>query len=98
HRAEERRLDHERQLADHVFVVMTAQYLVFVARDPLFLAALARLPYPLLPTLVVPAIVLSRVAPLRPGPHHHPRIGLGAMRTAPPTGLAAAAPARAARV
>lgn len=48
-------------LADILLVFGTGQYLVFVAHDPLVVGAIGRLPYALLPTLVVPLVVLTHV-------------------------------------
>ncbi|MBL0212811.1 MAG: hypothetical protein IPQ07_02895 [Myxococcales bacterium] len=48
-------------LVDIVLVLVTAQYLVLVAGDPLMLAAFSRLPYPLLPTLVVPVVIATHI-------------------------------------
>lgn len=47
---------------DLLVVVATAQYLLLVAHDPTMHAALARQPYPLLPTVVVPAMLALHLA------------------------------------
>lgn len=48
-------------LADILLVFGTGQYLVFIARDPLVVGAIGRLPYALLPTFVVPLVVLTHL-------------------------------------
>jgi hypothetical protein len=48
-------------LLDILSVVATAQYLLFVAHDPLMRAAFPSFGYALLPTLVVPWVVLSHL-------------------------------------
>jgi hypothetical protein len=52
-------------LADILLVVGTGQYLFLVIRDPLMPAALSHLPYSLLPTLVVPLILLTHMLVFR---------------------------------
>jgi hypothetical protein len=49
-------------LLDLAMVVVTAQKLAFVDRDPLMRGAFAYFPFPLLPLFVVPLMVLSHLA------------------------------------
>lgn len=48
-------------LADILLAVGTAQYLVLARHDPLMMEAFTRLPYPLLPTLIVPAVIATHL-------------------------------------
>ena len=48
-------------LADILFALGTGIYLMFVARDPVMLTAIARLPFPLLPFAVVPTVILTHL-------------------------------------
>jgi hypothetical protein len=48
-----------------IFVALgTGMYLWFVAQDPLMVAAIARMPYPLLPLGVVPAVIVAHLVVL----------------------------------
>jgi hypothetical protein len=44
-------------LVDILLALGTGSYLMVIARDPLMLAAIARLPYALLPLVVVPIVI-----------------------------------------
>lgn len=46
-------------LVDILAVFFTAQRLLFVERDPLMLSAFQRMPYPTLPLLVVPLVLIT---------------------------------------
>jgi hypothetical protein len=48
-------------LVDILIAFATGTYLLFVAKDPLMLGAIARLPYPLLPFGVVPAVMTTHL-------------------------------------
>ena len=48
-------------LADIALAVGTANYLFLAARDPLFLEAVSRFPYGMLPTFVVPIVVSTHL-------------------------------------
>ncbi len=48
-------------LLDILVALGTGMYLLFVAQDPVMLSALTRLPYPLLPLLIVPAVILTHM-------------------------------------
>ncbi len=48
-------------LLDILLVVATAQYLFFITKDPLMVSALSRFPYPVLPTFVVPLVILGHL-------------------------------------
>lgn len=52
-------------LADILLVFATAQVGVLVERDPLLLGAIGRLPYAMLPTVVVPLVILSHILVLQ---------------------------------
>lgn len=51
-------------LVDILVAVGTGMYLLLVARDPLFVAPISHMPYPFIPALVVPAVILSHLAVL----------------------------------
>lgn len=51
-------------LADILVALGTATYLLLIVHDPLMLAAIARLPYPLLPFFLVPVVILSHLLAL----------------------------------
>jgi hypothetical protein len=48
-------------LIDILIAVGTAMSLLFVAHDPLMLGAIARLPYPILPFAIVPAVIATHL-------------------------------------
>lgn len=48
-------------IADLLLAVATAQFLVLVRHDPLLIDAFSRLPYPLLPALIVPVMILAHL-------------------------------------
>lgn len=48
-------------IADLALAVSTAQFLVLVRHDPLLIAAFGGLPYPLLPALIVPTMILAHL-------------------------------------
>ncbi len=61
-------------LVDILIAFGTAMYLVFVVQDPVMVAALSRLPYPLLPMAVVPLVIVTHLLMLTrrspsPAPH-----------------------------
>lgn len=48
-------------LVDILMAVGTTIYLLFIVHDPLMMSAIARLPYPLLPLMVVPLVVITHL-------------------------------------
>jgi hypothetical protein len=54
-------------LADILVALGTGAYLAFGAQDPLFTGAIARLPYPLLPFVIVPAVIITHLLMLARG-------------------------------
>jgi hypothetical protein len=46
-------------LADIVVALGTGMYLLFVVKDPMFTTPITKLPFPLIPGIVVPLVVLS---------------------------------------